>query len=43
MPCGMGSDKSVPIVVADALAADPGERFDVGAGESALWQEEAAP
>jgi len=26
---GIGSDKSVPIVVADALAADPGERFDV--------------
>jgi len=24
-----GSDKSVPIVVADALAADPGERFEV--------------
>jgi type I restriction enzyme M protein len=26
---GIGGDKSVPIVVADALAADPGERFDV--------------
>ena len=26
---GIGSDKSVPIVVTDALAADPGERFDV--------------
>ena len=26
---GIGSDKSVPIVVADALATDPGERFDV--------------
>ena len=26
---GAGSDKSVPIVVADALAADPAERFDV--------------
>jgi type I restriction enzyme M protein len=26
---GIGSDKSVPIVVADALASDPGERFDV--------------
>jgi type I restriction enzyme M protein len=26
---GIGSDKAVPIVVADALAADPGERFDV--------------
>jgi type I restriction enzyme M protein len=26
---GIGSDKSVPIKVADALAADPGERFDV--------------
>ena len=26
---GIGSDKSVPIVVADALAADPGERFEV--------------
>ena len=26
---GIGSDKSVPIVVANALAADPGERFDV--------------
>ena len=26
---GIGSDKSVPIVVGDALAADPGERFDV--------------
>jgi type I restriction enzyme M protein len=26
---GIGSETSVPIVVADALAADPGERFDV--------------
>jgi type I restriction enzyme M protein len=26
---GIGSDTSVPIVVADALAADPGERFEV--------------
>jgi type I restriction enzyme M protein len=26
---GIGSDKSVPIVVADALTADPNERFDV--------------
>ncbi len=26
---GIGSEKSVPIRVADALAADPGERFDV--------------
>jgi type I restriction enzyme M protein len=26
---GIGSDRSVPITVADALAADPGERFDV--------------
>jgi type I restriction enzyme M protein len=26
---GIGSDKSVPIKVADALAADPGERFEV--------------
>jgi type I restriction enzyme M protein len=26
---GIGSDKHVPIRVADALAADPGERFDV--------------
>ena len=26
---GIGSDRSVPIVVADALAADPGARFDV--------------
>jgi type I restriction enzyme M protein len=26
---GIGSEKSVPIKVADALAADPGERFDV--------------
>jgi len=26
---GIGSNKSVPIVVSDALAADPGERFDV--------------
>ena len=26
---GIGSDKAVPIVVADALAADPSERFEV--------------
>jgi type I restriction enzyme M protein len=26
---GIGSDKHVPIVATDALAADPGERFDV--------------
>ena len=26
---GIGSEKNVPIAVADALAADPGERFDV--------------
>jgi type I restriction enzyme M protein len=26
---GIGSEKSVPVVVGDALAADPGERFDV--------------
>jgi type I restriction enzyme M protein len=26
---GIGSEKSVPVKVADALAADPGERFDV--------------
>src|SRR3990172_8664240 len=26
---GIGSEKSVPIKVADALAADPGERFEV--------------
>jgi type I restriction enzyme M protein len=26
---GIGSEKNVPIKVADALAADPGERFDV--------------
>ena len=26
---GIGSEKSVPVTVADALAADPGERFDV--------------
>ncbi|MGH8433994.1 MAG: type I restriction-modification system subunit M, partial [Pseudomonas sp.] len=26
---GIGSEKSVPVVVADALTADPGERFDV--------------
>jgi len=26
---GIGSEKNVPIMVADALAADPGERFDV--------------
>jgi len=26
---GIGSEKSVPLAVADALAADPGERFDV--------------
>jgi type I restriction enzyme M protein len=26
---GIGSEKSVPIKVADALAADPGERFDL--------------
>ncbi|MFM9967863.1 MAG: class I SAM-dependent DNA methyltransferase, partial [Burkholderiales bacterium] len=26
---GIGSDKSVPIAVADALASDPGERFEV--------------
>ena len=26
---GIGSEKNVPITVADALAADPGERFDV--------------
>ena len=26
---GIGSEKSVPVVVSDALTADPGERFDV--------------
>ena len=26
---GIGSDRQVPVVVADALAADPGERFEV--------------
>jgi type I restriction enzyme M protein len=26
---GIGSDKNVPVAVADALAADPGERFEV--------------
>ncbi|MGH6627900.1 MAG: type I restriction-modification system subunit M [Burkholderiaceae bacterium] len=26
---GIGSEKSVPVVVGDALGADPGERFDV--------------
>ena len=26
---GIGSEKSVPVKVADALAADPGERFDI--------------
>ncbi len=26
---GIGSEKSVPVVVGEALAADPGERFDV--------------
>lgn len=26
---GIGSEKSVPVVVGDALAADPGERFEV--------------
>ena len=26
---GIGSEASVPIVVADALAADPGDRFDI--------------
>jgi type I restriction enzyme M protein len=26
---GIGSEKNVPIMVSDALAADPGERFDV--------------
>ncbi|HRP29152.1 MAG TPA: N-6 DNA methylase, partial [Burkholderiaceae bacterium] len=26
---GIGSEKSVPVRVADALAADPGERFDI--------------
>ena len=26
---GIGSEKQVPVVVGDALAADPGERFDV--------------
>ncbi|MBU3739948.1 MAG: SAM-dependent DNA methyltransferase, partial [Rhodoferax sp.] len=26
---GIGSEKSVPVVVGDALVADPGERFDV--------------
>jgi type I restriction enzyme M protein len=26
---GIGSEKSVPVVVGDALATDPGERFDV--------------
>jgi type I restriction enzyme M protein len=26
---GIGSDKSVSIVVADALAADPSDRYDV--------------
>ena len=29
MPYGIGSEKQVPVVVGDALAADPGERFDV--------------
>jgi type I restriction enzyme M protein len=26
---GIGSEKSVPVKVTDALAADPGERYDV--------------
>ena len=26
---GIGSDKDLPIVVADSLAADPGDRFDI--------------
>ena len=26
---GIGSEKSVPVIVGDALAADPGQRFDV--------------
>ena len=26
---GIGSEKSVPVVVSDALTADPGERFDI--------------
>ena len=26
---GIGSEKSVPVIVGDALSADPGERFDV--------------
>ena len=26
---GIGSDKQVPVAVTDALAADPGQRFDV--------------
>jgi type I restriction enzyme M protein len=26
---GIGSDKDLPIIVADALAADPGDRFDI--------------
>ena len=29
MPIGMGSEKQVPVVVGDALAADPGERLEV--------------
>jgi type I restriction enzyme M protein len=29
MPYGMGSEKQVPVVVGDALAVDPGERFEV--------------
>ena len=29
MPIGMGSEKSVPVLVGDALAADPGERYEV--------------
>lgn len=26
---GIGSEKAVPVIVGDALAADPGKRFDV--------------
>ena len=26
---GIGSDKDLPIIVADSLAADPGNRFDI--------------
>ncbi len=37
---GIGSGGDQPIVVADSLAADPGDRFDIVTDQSALWQKE---